>query len=182
MMFSGIMILGEFLEEQFKKHLDKLRQKQEEQGVKLPPFPKPIFIGSSKQINSMKTKPSSKAGDNVLLIQFESANISNYTLESIRCTLHFKIYISTKHLVTLTNITDTIMGIHNAPLNIYEHSNIFTEKGYVNPEINILNSRIINILAIDKLDNSTHTDVFKFIINTSFDVTINHTPSLKFNR
>ena len=182
MIFSGILILGEFLEEQFKKHFDILRQKQKELGVNLPPYPKPIFIGSSKHVNSMKTKPSSKAGDNTLLIQFESASISNYTFESITCNLNFKIYISTKHLVTLMDMTDVIMSLHNAPLNIHEHTNVFTEKGYVSPMINIMKARINTITNLDKSESSTQTDAFKFVIHTTFELKIHHTPTLNFNR
>lgn len=173
------MILGEFLEEQFKKHFDLLRKKQKELGINLPPYPKPIFIGSTKQLHSMKTTPGSKAGDNVLLIQFENATISNYTFETIECSLHFNIYINTKHLVTLTDITDVIMSLHNAPLNIVGHENLFTTKGYMNPDIYVLNARVISIINLNQLDEKTQVDRFKFLINTVFDVKIGCTPSFK---
>jgi len=179
MLFAGIQILGEFLEQRIKEHFERLRQKQRELGVKLPPFPKPVFTGSTKTVHTLKTKPGSKGGDNVLLIHFDSARISNYTFDSIQCQLHFKFYIGVTHFTVLSDITDTIMLLHNAPVNIEEHENVFTEKGYVKPQIYILNTRINNVVCINSIEKPFNYDAFKYVMNVTFDMRISWPPNLK---
>jgi len=178
MLFVGLLILGEFLERQFKNHFERLTQKQKELGVKLPPYPKPIFVGSTKTTHTLKAKPGSKSGDNVLLIQFEHARIHDYTFESIHCKFNFKIYITTKHFMTLADITDVIMSIHRAPIHIEDFQNVFTEKGYVKPQVHILRANIESVTNLEPIDKSM-TETFKFVVNVSFDTRINWTPNLK---
>ena len=179
MLFAGILILGEFLESRVKHHFEQLKKKQKELGVKLPPFPKPIFVGSTKNIHSMKTKPGSKSGDNVLLINFTSARISDYTFGSIQCTIEFKFYISVTHFMNLVTITDVIMGIHNAPIHIEEHQNVFTEKGYVKPHVHVVNARITGITSRNSLERLTTSDAHQYIVTAVFDVRIEWPPTLK---
>jgi len=178
MLFAGLLILGEFLERRFKEHFEQLERKQKELGIKLPPFPKPIFIGSTKNVHSMKTKPGSKTGDNTLLIKFEQARISNYTFDSIECLIEFKIYISVSHFMLLSNITDVIMGIHNAPIHIEEHQNVFTEKGYIKPQVHVLNSEIVSVTSNNSIEK-TSSDVYQYTMSTRFTIVITWPPTLK---
>ena len=179
MLFAGVQILGEFLEQHIKRHFSQLKQKQRELDVNLPQFPKPIFIGSTKSLYTLKTKPGSKTGPNVLLIHFDSARVSDYTFESIKCQLHFKIYINVQHFTILSNITDVIMKTHNAPINIVEYQNVFTEKGYIEPQIHVHNTTINNIICIDSIENTSVSDTFKYVINVTFDTYISWPPNLK---
>jgi len=179
MLFAGVLILGEFLERRLKEHFDRLKQKQKELGVKLPPFPKPIFTGSTKNIHSMKTKPGSKSGDNVLLIHFYGAKISDYTFESIQCQVQFKFFISTIHFMLLTDITDAIMGLHNAPIHIEEFQNVFTEKGYVKPQVHVLNAKITNVTCMTPIERLYDFDIHRYVMNANFDIKIIWPPTLK---
>ena len=183
MIFAGIQILGEFLEQRIKEHFNQLKQKQHELGVNLPQFPKPIFTGSTKTLHSMKAKPGSRTGDSVLLIHFNGAQISDYTFDSVKCQLNFKIYINVQHFTILSNVTDIIMKVHNAPIHIVEHQNVFTEKGYIEPQIHVQNTIISNIQCIDSIEKTTLTttitDTFKYVINVTFDTYISWPPNLK---
>lgn len=179
MIFAGIQILGEFLEGCFKQYFDTLKQKQKELGVRLPDFPKPLFRGSTKTVQSLKSRPGTKSGDNVLLIQFSRARISDYTFGSIQCAFVFNIYVSVKHFMVLANITDVIMKLHNAPLNIEEYQNVFTEKGYVKPKIHVLKAYINNIECLDQLKEASISDAYRFLITVTFETHIEWTPNLK---
>jgi len=179
MILTGIQILGEFLEAHLKDNFNELKKKQKELNVKLPNFPKPIFMGSTKNVHSMKSKPGNKAGDNTLLIQFENAYISDHSFESIRFVANFKFYISTKSFIILSNISDVIMKLHNSPVHIEEHQNVFTEKGYVIPNVHIQRAKINNILNLNTVDKASTSDAYKYVINVSFDTLINWIPNLK---
>jgi len=79
----------------------------------------------------------------------------------------------------LANITDAIMGLHNAPIHIEEFQNVFTEKGYVKPQVYILNTKITNVSCITPLERLYDFDTHRYVMNANFDIKIAWPPTLK---
>jgi hypothetical protein len=71
------------------------------------------------------------------------------------------------------------MGLHNAPVHIEEHANVFTEKGYITPNVHVKTAKITNIACLDSIDKITTSDTYHYVINVMFEALIDWEPTLK---